>query len=63
MQIVERKPVPIYEVTCFECGSKIRYKAAEVSYCHITCPVCRTLLWAMTISPVAYEYTEPPEEE
>lgn len=62
MQIVERKPVPIYEVICFECGSKIRYQAAEVHYSHITCPVCRTLLWAMTINPVAYEDTEPPKE-
>lgn len=63
MQIVERKPVPIYEVICFECGSKIRYQASEVNYSHITCPVCRTLLWAMTISPVAYEDTEPTKEE
>lgn len=63
MQIVERKPVPIYEVICFECGSKIRYQASEVNYSHITCPVCRTLLWAMTISPVAYEDTEPLKEK
>ena len=63
MQIVERKPVPIYEVTCFECGSKIRYQASEVHYCHITCPICRTLLWAMTINPVAFEDAEPPKEE
>ena len=63
MQIVERKPVPIYEVICSECGSKIRYQAAEVSYSHITCPVCLTSLWAMTILPVGYEDTEPPKEE
>lgn len=61
MQIVERKPVPIYEVTCVECGSKIRYQASEVIQCHITCPVCRTLLWAMTIIPVAFEIAEPPK--
>ena len=40
MEVVERKPVPIYEVECYECHSKIRYKASEVSWCHITCPVC-----------------------
>ena len=54
MTIVERKPVPIYEVVCFECGSRLRYHASEVHYCHITCPVCNTLLWAMTVSPVDY---------
>lgn len=55
MEIIEKKPVPIYEVVCFECGSKIRYQASEVYYCHITCPVCRTSLWAMTILPVDYK--------
>lgn len=58
MIVVERKPIPIYEITCFECGSRIRYQASEVSYCHITCPVCRTSLWAMTINPVAYKDSE-----
>lgn len=62
MQIIEKKPVPIYEVTCFECGSKLRYQTSEVYYGHITCPVCRTLLWAMTIKPVAFKNTEPPTE-
>ena len=55
MTVIERNPVPIYEVECWECKSKIRYKNSEVSYCHITCPVCHTSLWAMTIMPVAYE--------
>ena len=63
MQIVERTPVTIYEVTCFECGSTLRYQASEVYLCHINCPVCNTALWAMTISPVAFEDTEPPKEE
>lgn len=58
MKVVKRKPVPIYEVTCFECQSKIEYKASEVNYCHITCPVCGTLLWAMTINPVRMEGEE-----
>lgn len=46
MEVIERNPVPIYEVVCFECKSKIRYKACEISLCHITCPVCGVLLWA-----------------
>lgn len=50
--------MPIYEVTCFECKSRIEYKASEVSYCHITCPVCGTMLWAMTISPKRFEKVE-----
>lgn len=55
MEIVDRKPTPIYEVVCNECGSRIRYKAAEVSLCHITCPVCGVALWANTICPVAMD--------
>lgn len=58
MNVVERKPVPIYQVTCFECKSKIEYKASEVYWCHITCPVCGTTLWAMTINPVRMEGEE-----
>lgn len=58
MEVVEKKPVPIYEVTCYECKSKIRYKNSEVYYGHITCPVCRTSLWAMTILPVDYKEEE-----
>lgn len=63
MVIIERKPVPIYEVTCSECGSKLRYKASEVEYSHITCPVCHVSLWAMTLCPVAFEDTELTKEE
>ena len=58
MEVVERKPVPIYEVSCWECQSKIRYKNSEVYYSHITCPVCGTSLWAMTINPVCYQEVE-----
>lgn len=58
MIVVERKPVPIYEMTCHECKSRIQYKAAEVSLCHITCPVCGVTLWANTISPVRMEVEE-----
>lgn len=52
MKVVERKPVPIYELTCGECGSRIQYKACEVSMLHITCPVCGVSNRALTILPV-----------
>lgn len=58
MEVIERKPIPIYEVTCIECKSTIQYKASEVYYCHITCPVCGVSLWANTSSPVRMEETE-----
>lgn len=58
MKVIERKPIPIYEVTCSECKSKIQYKASEVYYFHITCPVCGMSLWANTSSPVRMEKTE-----
>jgi predicted RNA-binding Zn-ribbon protein involved in translation (DUF1610 family) len=55
MEVVERKPVPIYEIVCTECKSKIQYKAAEIFLSHITCPVCGVSLWANTIKPVRME--------
>lgn len=55
MIVIERKPIPIYEVECFECKSKIQYKKSEVFTCHITCPVCGVSLWAETIMPVKFE--------
>lgn len=58
MKVVEKKPVPIYEVTCFECQSRIEYKASEVHYSQITCPVCGTSLWVMTISPKRFDEVE-----
>ena len=59
MIVVDRKPVPIYEVECGECHSIIRYRAAEVSFgSYITCPVCGKSVWASTIKPVAMEETE-----
>lgn len=60
MEVVEKKPVPIYEVKCHECKSRIRYKACEVSWSHIACPVCGVSLWASAINAVDYE---PPKEE
>lgn len=61
MIVVERKPVPLYEVTCSECKSRIRYRASEVSLCSISCPVCNTTVWADTRDPVAYEKEEDHE--
>lgn len=58
MKIVKANDVPIYEVTCEECKSVIRYKACEVFYCHITCPVCGVSLWANTVCPVDYNKTK-----
>ena len=58
MIVVEKKPVPIYEVTCHECKSKIQYKKSEVFGCYIQCPVCGVSLWASTISPVRMEEGE-----
>lgn len=58
MIVTEKKPVPIYEVTCFECKSKIQYKRSEISICHIQCPVCGVSLWADAIQPARYEEGE-----
>ena len=55
MIVIEKKPVPIYELTCYECKSKIRYRKSEVFTCHIKCPVCGVLVWADTIQPVRME--------
>ena len=55
MEVVDRKPVPIYEVECHECHSKIQYRAVDVAWCHITCPVCGVSVWASTIAPVRME--------
>lgn len=58
MIVTEKNPVPIYEVTCCECKSKIQYKKSEVFMGHITCPVCGVSMWAGTIQPVRYEEGE-----
>lgn len=59
MNVVEKKPVPIYEAECSECHSKIQYKKSEVSFCsYIICPVCGVSVWADTIRPVRYEEGE-----
>lgn len=58
MEVIERKPVPVYELTCYECGSVIQYKAREVSFLRITCPVCGVSNCANTIIPVRMEDSE-----
>ena len=58
MKVVDRKPVPIYEVECCECHSKIEYRASEASFLHITCPVCGVSNWAQAICPVRMDEVE-----
>ena len=60
MNVIDRKPIPIYEIVCEECGSKIEYKASEVFWHNITCPVCGISNRANTLCAVRYE---PPKEE
>ena len=55
INVIDEKPIPIYEVTCPECGSTLEYTAASVVYSHITCPVCRCSMWAMTLLPKRYQ--------
>lgn len=62
MEIVDKKPVPIYETVCQECKSRYRYKAVEVMYIHTNCPVCGVSNWASLI-PVAYEGEEEEQDE
>lgn len=63
MQIVESKAIPVYEVTCFECRSVIRYKACEVSMLHIGCPVCGVSIMASVCNPVCYELPKANQNE
>lgn len=55
INIIDEKPIPIYEETCPECGSVLEYTAASVAYSHITCPVCGCSMWAMTLRPKRYQ--------
>lgn len=64
MKVIEIKPVPIYEVTCPECQSKIEYKKSEVHFTgYINCPVCGLSIWASTIKPKGYDLDKVEEEE
>lgn len=55
MNVVERKPVPIYEVMCPECKSRIQYTRSEVYLGQIACPICEITIWVDTIHPVKYK--------
>lgn len=63
MTVVKREPVPIYSDECPECKSVIEYKASEIAWYYIKCPVCGTLIGAVAIHPVRYECTEPKDEK
>ena len=59
MKVIEKKPVPVYQVKRYECGSIIQYTAAEVHYGQIIyCPVCKVSLWASTNHHACYETDE-----
>lgn len=58
MKVIERKPIPIYEVICTECKSRLQYKASEVSWNHITCPVCGISFWVDEVHPVKMDEVE-----
>ena len=55
MTVIDKKPVPIYKVECFECHSVINFKKSEVYNCFIKCPVCDISLMVTPLHPVRYE--------
>jgi len=57
MTIVEKKPVPVYQSECPECGSVFRYKKSEACNMRIACPVCDEIMWASNAC-VGVEETE-----
>ena len=58
MTVVEKKAVPLYEIVCEECKSRIQYRKSEVTISHIRCPVCGVSNWANTTDSVAWQYAE-----
>lgn len=52
MEVVERKTVPIYEIECIECKSKIRFQKSEVHSSYIKCPVCDVSQWVEATDPI-----------
>lgn len=62
MEVVDKKPIPVYEVTCCECGSTIEYTRAETINCHIYCPICKTFLWAVPTVPKRYKDSNETED-
>lgn len=63
MIVVKKNPVPIYEAVCPECESVVRYKACEVAWQHIDCPVCGSSIWANTTHPVNFDEIYKDEED
>ena len=57
--VVKKEKVPVYEVNCPECKSKIRYTANEVSLCYIACPVCKCSIRADLVFPVEHADMDP----
>lgn len=46
MTIAKRK-LPIYEVECTKCKSKIQFRKANISFStYIICPACGKTIWA-----------------
>lgn len=59
MRIVDKKPIPMYESKCGECGTVFMYKKSEVHFTgYIECPVCGIGVWANTLVPVDWLYDD-----
>ena len=56
MIVIEQKPIPMYEVECFECKSKLQYKKGEVHNSFITCPVCGVSIMVVPTHPVTVRH-------
>jgi len=46
MTVIDKKPVPLYEQKCSECGSTFIFRKAEISFNQLNCPVCGFVQWA-----------------
>ena len=46
MEIINKRPVPIYVQECPECGSTFTFRKVEVCCNMIYCPVCGISQWA-----------------
>lgn len=52
MTVIKEGQVPLYDAVCFECDSRIRYKASEASGGYIECPICGMRIMAIMDNPV-----------
>ena len=55
MVVFDKKPVPMYEVECWECHSIIQYKRSEIINLFARCPVCGVLISVIPTSPINKE--------